>query len=146
MAVNTKRLFLYGIFFAALVAAIVGFYLWNKPAVDVANAEAIQTTAVDLYKSFILDSVMANKKYGQKILAVSGTVSRISSNQQNQAVVLLKTESDGAFVNCTMEEKNSAIKENSSISIKGICMGLGQGDADLGIPGDLYLTRCYPEK
>ena len=35
------------------------------------------------------------------------------------------------------------INESDIVSIKGICNGIGQYDADLGIMGDLYLTRCF---
>jgi len=56
--------------------------------------------------------------------------------------ILLKTGTEDASVNCTMEEDAKNITANSQVSIKGICSGIGQGDEELGIRADVYLTRC----
>jgi hypothetical protein len=69
-------------------------------------------------------------------------VKSISKNLQNQTVVILKTNTEGSYINCTMEGAAENIKEESSVIIKGVCQGI-QGDADLGIMGDVYLIRCY---
>lgn len=127
-----------------IIAAASGYYLWNKPHTDVAGASAVKTDAFSLYKSFTTDSANARKTFLQQVIEVSGTVSSISTNQQNQQVLLIKTATEGASINCTMEKSVEAAKVGSTIVIKGICEGLGQGDSDLGIPGDLYLVRCYP--
>ena len=58
-------------------------------------------------------------------------------------VVMLQTSEAGAYVNCTMEEKAAGLVENKEATLKGICTGMGMGDADLGIMGDVYLVRCY---
>ncbi|HQY11487.1 MAG TPA: hypothetical protein PK133_04715, partial [Ferruginibacter sp.] len=106
---------------------------------------SVRGTPVDageLYSLFTNDSVLAGKKYISRVLLVSGQVSEISVNASQQKIVLIKTGTDGAYVNCTLEEASNDIAVNKPISIKGICSGIGQGDADLGIPGDVYLTRC----
>jgi len=130
----------------ALAGAATGYFIWNKPHQDVESATAVKTTATELYKSFTTDSVTAKKNFVQRVLEVSGTVSAVSKNQQNQTVVLIKTGTDGASVNCTMEAEAAAFSVGSTVIIKGICDGLGQGDADLGIMGDVYLVRCYNVK
>lgn len=127
-----------------LIAGVAGYYLWNKPHANVAGANAIKTDAVSLYQSFTTDSANAKKKFLQQVVEVSGTVSSVNTNQQNQQIVLVKTATDGASINCTMEKAIDKIQPGIAIAIKGICEGLGQGDPDLGIPGDLYLVRCYP--
>lgn len=127
----------------AVAGGIAGYYLWNKPHQDVANAAAKKVTAIELYRAFTTDSVAAKKNYSLQVLEVSGVVSSISKNQQQEQVVLFKTATAGASVNCTLEGAANDIKEGSTISIKGICDGIGQGDADLGIMGDVYLVRCY---
>ena len=88
-----------------------------------------------LYKS--------KKNYTNKILEVSGMVTAISENQRHQPVVLLKTNTDGAAINCTFEGNAGDISTGNAVSIKGICNGIGEGDADLGIMADVYLVRCY---
>jgi uncharacterized protein (DUF1330 family) len=139
------------IIFSVLAIAITGvlsaYLLYNKKHLDVQSADAIHVSAGELYKTFITDSTAAKKNFDGKILLVSGVVTSVSKNQQNQPIVLLKTDSDGASINCTMEgslDNNRA--PGSHISIKGICNGIGQGDADLGIAGDVYLIRSYTSK
>lgn len=127
----------------ALSGAVTGYFLWNKPHQDVADAAGKKVAATDLYQSFTSDSVSAKKNYIQQVLEVSGVVASVSKNQQQQTVVLIKTATDGASVNCTMEGPADGIKEGSTLAIKGICDGIGQGDADLGIMGDVYLVRCF---
>ena len=126
----------------AVAAAAVGYFFWNKPHKNVSSADGIKINAADLYQSFITDSATANTKYIDKVVEVAGVVKSISVNQQQQKVVSLQTKIDAA-VNCTMEQKDAVIKEGATIKIKGICSGLGEGDADLGIMGDVYLIRCY---
>ena len=129
-----------------LVGIAAAFYLWNKPHQDVANATALKTVAVSLYKIFSTDSIAANKKFTQQVIKVSGTINRILKNQQNQTVVLIKTNTDGAYINCTIEQDSNNLQAGQNVNIKGICNGIGQGDADLGIKGDVYLTRCYLDR
>lgn len=126
-----------------LIGVAAAFYLWNKPHQNVANAAAVKTNAVSLYKVFKSDSIAANKKFTQQVIEVSGTVNRVSKNQQNQTVVLISTNTNGAYINCTLEQDSKNIQPGQLINIKGICNGIGQGDADLGIKGDVYLVRCY---
>ncbi len=142
MAGKAKKIAI-GILVLAVAGAVAGYFMWNKPHQDVADAAGKKVTAIELYHSFTTDSVAAKKNYIQQVLEVSGIVSSISKNQQQQVVVLIKTATEGASVNCTMEGPASNIKEGSTISVKGICDGIGQGDADLGIMGDVYLVRCY---
>jgi tRNA_anti-like len=140
---NKKKyvlLFLTGI---VLVAAGMGYYLYHKPAIDVQNASGQKVVATELYAIFTKDSATAKKDYTHKILEVSGMVTLITENQRHQPVVLLKTNTEGAAVNCTLEGTTGDIKAGNSVSIKGICNGIGEGDADLGLPGDVYLVRCY---
>ena len=129
-----------------LIGVCVAFYLWNKPHQDIAHAVAIKTDAVTLYNVFITDSIAANKKYIQQVIEVSGTINSILKNQQNQTVTLFKTDTNGAFINCTLEQESNTLQPGQFISIKGICTGIGQGDADLGIMGDVYLVRCFINK
>ena len=126
-----------------VLGAAAGYYLWNKPHLNVSGTEGLKIDAAILYNAFIGDSAAANKNFVQQVVEVSGTVTGVSKNQQNQRVVLFKTAIEGASVNCTFEERLDTIAKGSTIKIKGICSGMGQGDADLGIMGDVYLVRCY---
>ena len=127
----------------ALLAAVFGYYLFNKGPVEVRNSDAIKANAIELYEQFNTDSTAALNKYSGKILQVTGEVTAVSLNQEKQKIILLKTNTGGASVNCTMEEDPGDVKINAVVNIKGICSGIGQGDEDLGIKGDVYLTRCF---
>ena len=133
-------IFLIGI---VLIVAITGYMMWNKPHVDVKDANAVKITAIDLYKIFTTDSANAKIKYLNKIVAVSGEVKQVSLNQQHQQIILLKTHEPDASVNCTMEENVNTIKAGDTILLKGICSGYINGDIDMGLPGDVFLIRCY---
>ncbi len=137
-----KKYLLFFVSLAVVIAAAIFFFQYNKQPVEVLRATGMPVAAKALYEDFVQDSFAA-KKYLQKILVVSGTVTRISQNQQDQAIVMLKTGSDAAFVNCTMEGRPGNIRAGDQCTIKGICTGMGEGDTDLGIPGDVYLVRCY---
>ncbi|MEP6950882.1 MAG: hypothetical protein ABI863_16470 [Ginsengibacter sp.] len=133
------------IFFVAivLIGAITGYMMWNKPHLDVKDAEAVRITAIDLYKIFTTDSAGAKLKYLNKVVAVTGEVKQVSLNQQNQQIILLKTHDPGASVNCTMEADVNSIKAGDTIVVKGICSGYINGDVEMGLPGDVFLIRCY---
>lgn len=133
------------IFFLAVIAiaGFIGFYFYNKGPVNIKNAEAMKTEASALYQSFLKDLAAAKKTYLNNVLEVSGLVMKISKNQENQVIVMLQTNEAGAYVNCTMEEEVAGLVENKQAVLKGICTGMGIGDADLGIMGDVYLVRCY---
>ena len=141
-----KKVFITVSLIIIITAAAIGYYLWNKPVVNVEDADGVKSAARELYKTFVTDSLQAKKEYAQQIVEVAGVVNGTSMNQQNQTVVLLNTGMEGGNINCTMEGKSEHIKNGDSVILKGICNGLGQGDADLGILGDVYLVRCYQVK
>ena len=146
MSPTMKKIIIYAVIGVLIIGACIAYYMYTKGPVDVKNASGIKIASSALYQSFSKDSSLAKKNYSDKIVEASGIVEKISQNQQNQAIVFLKTGENGAYVNCTMEGPAQGIKEKDSISVKGICTGMGMGDADLGILGDVYLVRCYLAK
>jgi len=139
---NSKKVIIISLLSLMVLSISAGIYLYNKGPLNVRSVRGIAVNAEELYSLFTADSVLAGKKFTSHVLLVEGLVSHISTNNVHQKVVLLKTTTDGAYVNCTLEEPSDAVAVNNTIRIKGICSGIGQGDADLGIPGDIYLTRC----
>ena len=139
---STKKIILSIIGLAVLSAVVIGLFMWYQPHREVKSKPGIPVTAVALYNAFITDSSQAGKLYINNIVTVSGQVKLISFNQQQQQVVLLRTASGDGSVNCTLEEKNVSLKPGDSITLKGICSGYN-GDADMGVAGDVILVRCY---
>lgn len=140
---STKKLIIIAILSLMVLSITAGIYLYNKGPMDVKSVRGIRVSATELYNLFTTDSVFAGKKFTGRVVQVEGEVTRISSNNSNQKVLLIKTGTDGAYVNCTLEGPDMNTALSHTIRIKGICSGIGQGDADLGIPGDVYVTRCY---
>ncbi len=134
--------------FSAIVLCgfVIAWFIWNKPHRDVKSAAAISTAATTLYNSFLNDSANANSTYLNKIVKVSGVVNKVSLNQQQQQIILLNTSVPGASLNCTMEQNSNNINEGDQVVLKGICRGYIPGDAEMDIPGDVVLTRCYAIK
>ena len=128
----------------ALCGFIIGYRIWNKPHSDVEDADAVETNAISLYNSFTSDSAKAKSVFLNKIIKVSGVVEKVLVNQQQQQIILLKTSVSGASVNCTMEQNRNKIKQGDKVVLKGICSGYINGDTEMGIPGDVFLIRCYP--
>ena len=144
MTKATKRnIFL--IFIAIVITiAIIGYRIWNRPHLNVENATAIKTTAIGLYSGLSKNDIISKSIYLNKVIEVSGVITQVSLNQQHHQIILLKTNVSGGSVNCTMEQKLNNIKTGDSIVLKGICSGYIGGDMDMGLPGDVFLTRCYP--
>ncbi len=141
---KTKRN-IFSIFIAIIViAAVIGFMMWNEPHRDIKDATALKTTAVVLYSNLTKDSARMKSKLVNQVVEVSGEVKNVLKNQKGDQIILLKTNTSGGSINCTMEEKISNVKPGDTISIKGICSGYIGGDPDIDLPGDVFLIRCYP--
>jgi Flp pilus assembly protein TadG len=129
------------------VGGFVAYKMWNKPHQNIMDAAAKKVTAVELYSAFTTDSTNAIKAFTAKglVLEITGEISAVSKNQQSKTVVTLKTAGGGA-INCECEGPAENLKEGTTITLRGVCTGIGQGDADLGLAGDVYITRCYVKK
>jgi hypothetical protein len=137
------KIFLVIIICLFVVGSVIAYRMWNKPHMNVKDATSVKTTAVELYNTFLKDSSTAKNKYTDAVVEVSGEVTQVNKNQLNQTVVFLKTNTQDAAINCTMEDTAQNIQPGGQVTIKGICNGYNSGDADMGIPGDILLIRCY---
>ena len=147
MASKTKKTVLFSILGILLIAAVIGYKLYNKKHFSVENATPVaEITATELHKSFSSDSTLSNAKFigdevNQKVIQVTGAVNEIKKDQQGSTIILLKTGTDGAYINCTLELKPNSIEIGKSTTIKGMCTGYNY-DAEMDIPGDVIVTRC----
>lgn len=148
MSRKTKKRVLLAILLVIIGAAATGYYLYNKKHFSVENSTPVaDITAAALHQTFVKDSLLAKNKFigdeiNQKVIQVNGEVADLKKDQRGNTIVLLKTATDGAFINCTLEGKSENINNGSKIAIKGVCTGYNY-DADMGIPGDVILTRCF---
>ena len=143
---NLKKGIIISILAIGLAGAAIGYYLYNKGPVNVSKSSGLPVTATSLYSAYLADTAIAQKKYSGNILEITGEVKELSLNQQNEQVILLKSGVEGGHINCTMEKNNGNLKTGMQITVKGICSGMGAGDPDLGIMGDVYVTRAVISK
>lgn len=107
----------------ALAGFSYAFYMWNKPARDVAEEKGIEITAVAIFDSFSLNEQKANSLYLNKAIQVTGEVTEIKKNQAGEAVVYLKSNDPLFGVNCTFKETPGSLQKGSIITFKGVCTG-----------------------
>ncbi|MDF1517042.1 MAG: hypothetical protein P1P79_03775, partial [Lutibacter sp.] len=127
-----------------IIAGGVGYYMFNKPARDVQNTETdFNYQASEIVNEYLMDSQKANDKYldeagNSKVLEITGTVAKISTDFNSQTVILLKDEGDKAGVSCTFTPETNANAENIKIgdlvTIKGVIRSGATFDEDL----DMY--------
>ena len=142
MATNKRKLvFLFLI--PVLIAFLVGYYMYNKGPVSVEGEKGIPVEAAVLYSTYINDTAAARLNYTGKVLEVSGVVSGTSpKDAPGEKQVMLRTAVEGVSINCSLADSLAVLPEaGSAVTVKGICAGI-QGDPDLGIMGDVYLSRC----
>lgn len=148
---KTKKTIFIFIAVAIAIAAAIGYTMFNKKHFNVQNATpAAQITAIALHQIFTTDSALAKNKFigdvtNSKVIEVSGEISAINKDLQGNTIILLKTSTNAAFINCTMEGKITTETIGDKIIVKGICTGYNF-DADMGIPGDVIVTRCFITK
>ncbi|HTL10030.1 MAG TPA: hypothetical protein VL307_17270 [Chitinophagaceae bacterium] len=105
-----------------LTAGIIGYRMYNKPHASADTAAALEVTATALAAAFENNEARANQQYLGKALQVSGTVSDLTQNQQQQQVLVLNGAAMSA-VQCTLMESVQGIKKGDSITIRGFCNG-----------------------
>ena len=83
-------------------------------------------TAEDLHKAFETNEEQALKKYLDKVIEVSGTISDIASNEKRTDISL---ETPDPMVAVTVQvlpedqKKAAALKVGDKVKLKGICTG-----------------------
>ena len=103
---------------------IVGYFMWNKPQRKVENEKGIEITSAQLVKDYQANEANANKKYLDKAIQVTGTVSDIKNNQDGNSTITLASDDAFTGVFCTLKEKPEKVTSGSTIIIKGICSGM----------------------
>ncbi|HEX4957355.1 MAG TPA: hypothetical protein VFV46_04205 [Lacibacter sp.] len=129
------RLFLLAaVLLSVIVILYVWFFIWNKPQVNVSDADAVKVEAAALFTAYSSDEQLANTNYLEKILEVTGKVTSVTQNAEGFTVVLLQTNDPMFGINCTLEQKNVTVREGDTVTLKGIC---------IGYLTDVVLIRCY---
>lgn len=135
-----------------IIAGIIGAYMWFKPHRDVQATKAFAELKVtNLVNEFKADAAAANAKYlardgNSKVLVVEGRVSKISTNQNNETVIVLKEEGAKVGVSATFTQRTSVnttgLKVGEIIKVKGVITAGNSYDADLDLYEHAILVQC----
>ena len=126
---------------AGLIAAGVGYYLYNKKMPSMAAEKSeLAIDAGQLFKEFEADEAAANAKYTGKIVTVSGKVQESSTTEDGTPKVILETGADFGVL-CEFDpntkHEQTSFPVGTTLTIKGECTGLNL---------DVQLARCVVVK
>lgn len=131
-----KILLIAGVLVFGLV--VLAYFIYNKPHKNMERASAdIELSATELFTAFETDESTANEKYLDKVLAVTGEVRSVQTNEEGTVTVTLSAGSDMFGVICELDTLSERPKTNfqpgETITLKGICTGMLM---------DVVLVRC----
>lgn len=104
-------------------------YSYGKRDVQ-SEAAAFTITTKNIVAEFTANTEAANKKYLEKPVAVSGTITSVNKTE----VILDET------VNCNLTAADSSLKEGQKVTIKGRVVGYDD------LLGELKLDQCNLNK
>ena len=133
-----KKIILWGLLAAAVIAGGAGYMMWNKPHQNMQTADAdVKVDAVTLYSEYETDETTANAKYLGKIVAVTGTVRETTTDESGTVKVMLDSGSEMGGIICELDplstHKRTTFQTGEQVRLKGKCDGVLM---------DVVLTRC----
>ncbi len=134
-----------------IIAGAVGLYLFNMPHRNVQKATAdFSLSSSQIVTEYLTDKESANMKYlaedgDSKVLEITGVVSKVSEDFNDQKVVLLKGADDKAGVSAsfTTETRANAAKlqVGETVTIKGVIRSGAAYDEDLELYENVILEK-----
>ncbi len=126
MRSNYKKIFL-AIVILAIAGGAVAWYIFTEKFTDTTDRKAAYNlAAMDLLKEFTTNDSLANKKYTEKIITITGTVSAIEFADTTANIKFIDTVS-GSYIIFAFQQQHLAeakhLKEGEKVSIKGSCSG-----------------------
>jgi tRNA_anti-like len=125
-----------GLILATALLSIVGFTIISKQVEKKILKETFETTdnikadyilsSEELIKEFMVNDTAANKKYLDKVLAISGPVASIDIATDSSSTIKF-ADSTGSYAIFSLEKtqlnKVKMIKAGDTVSVKGVCSG-----------------------
>lgn len=126
----------------AVVGAGVGYYLWNKPHMNLTNTKAdVTLDAATLFNEFKADETSANTKYLDKVIAVNGKVKEVVNDEGTVKISLDTGDPNDFVVRCelstTTQHPRTAFNAGEGVTFKGTCSGFNF---------DVLLNNCVEVK
>ena len=110
---------------AVLAGGAYGYYQYNRPVASLESANAdVVLEAPALLKAFETNETTANTQYLDKVIEVSGQISRIEKDGEKKSIYL-STGNEMSSVICEMESASSTegLAAGSKVVVKGKCTG-----------------------
>ena len=122
----------------AVAGTLAAFFMYNKPHESIKKAKpAYELNAGDIYSDFEADETLANEKYLDKVVQVSGTV--VESSTTEDGIVSITLDGGGMLggVICQLDEFSDHERTNytagETVTFRGKCTGMLM---------DVVLVRC----
>jgi hypothetical protein len=134
-----KRVKLIAFVLIALLAtgASIGYFMYNKKHRSAAEETGLLVSSEQLCIDYETDEAVADKKYIGQLLEVSGMITEVGTNQQNNTVVTLSGTATGS-VQCTYLNNEAGLAKGNKIVVKGFCTGY--------LLPDVKINRCVSKK
>jgi predicted RNA-binding protein with PUA domain len=123
----------------AILIVITGFIAYqivfeeNKLDVSEIKAEH-KISANELFQKFENNENLANKSFLGKVIEVTGIISEIQKNQNNETLAIFRNDNEIFGVTCTFKQNEKImLKPGDKVAIKGTCQGFLT---------DVVLTNC----
>ncbi len=135
-----------------LIVVSVFAYLYFTPHRNIQKTKAdYQLTAKDLVDEYLNSYKASNEKYldsegESKVLEVSGNIASITTDFNDQTVILLKDNTGLAGVSCTFSPENTntiaGLEKGQQISVKGVIRSGAVYDNDLELFEHVIMEKC----
>ena len=118
-----KKKIIASILLLGIIGAGIGYYMYSKPLASINSMKTDhQISSTDLLEVFEDDETVANEKYLDKVIEVTGTVIK-AETLNGTTSIYLSTENDLSNIICQLEKEDDSIKKGQEVTIKGICTG-----------------------
>ena len=118
------KVFIIAVLVLIVAGSAVAYFAWNKPQRNVEDEKGIEVTAAQLVKEYQANEAEANKKYLDKAIQVTGTISDIKNNQDGNSTITLASDDAFTGVFCTLKQTTTTVNNGAAVTIKGICSGM----------------------
>lgn len=117
--------YIWYILIAVLLGGAYGYYEYNRPvgSLEGANADVVLEASA-LLKAFETNEESANTQYLDKVIEVSGSISKIEEEGEKKSIYL-STGNEMSSVICEMElgTPSDGLAVGGKVTVKGKCTG-----------------------
>lgn len=117
-----KKIIFAGLMIATLAVA-TAVYLYNKPVEGIGSMKTdMRISSMSLLEDYEADEQKANSNYLDKVLEVTGSVSKVETKDDITSVYL-ETANPISNVIIQLEETDTNVADGDEVIVKGVCTG-----------------------